>query len=63
MQGKCMEDFIKFTTIRNENVAVRKSTIMAIIENEDDENVKVITEYDDYETEESFDSIISKLTK
>lgn len=58
-----MEDFIKFTTIRNENVAVRKSTIMAIIENEDDENVKVITEYDDYETEESFDSIISKLTK
>ena len=56
-----MEDFLKFKTFCGK-VAIRKSAILSIYEDDDDEDIVHITTDDsDFETNESFDSIISKL--
>lgn len=57
-----MEDFIVFKTYEG-RMAIRKSTILSIYEDEDDEDIVHIETDDgsDFETNESFDSIISKL--
>ena len=62
-----MEDFIIFSNTCGGRTLVRKSTIVGIFEdNEDGEfgNVTVSTsDGDEFGTNDSFDSIISKLTK
>lgn len=62
-----MEDFIIFSNTCGGRTMVRKSTIVSIFEdNEDDTlgNVTVSTsDGDEFGTNDSFDSIISKLTK
>ena len=56
-----MNDFIVFKTYEG-RMAIRKSTILSIYEDEDDENITpVVTDESDFEVEDSFDSIISKL--
>lgn len=59
-----MEDFIIFSNTCGGNTAIRKSEI-AVIHEDDDEEVVLVTLKDgiEYDTNESFDSIISKLTK
>lgn len=57
-----MNDFLVFKTFY-EKVAIRKSTIASVYEDDDDKDI-VHIETDngsDFETNESFDSIISKL--
>lgn len=57
-----MEDFIVFKDVCNKENAVRKSAIISIYEDENEDGVVCITTIDsDFETNESFDSIISKL--
>lgn len=56
-----MEDFLTFKTFCGK-VAIRKSAIISVYEDDDDEDIVHITTDDsDFETNESFDSIISKL--
>lgn len=56
-----MNDFIVFRTYEGK-MAIRKSTILSIYEDEDDGNIThVVTDESDLEVEDSFDSIISKL--
>ena len=56
-----MNDFIVFK-IYEGRMAIRKSTILSIYEDEDDENIThVVTDENDFKVEDSFDSIISKL--
>ena len=57
-----MNDFLVFKTYEG-RMAIRKSTILSIYEDEDDENITHIETNDgsDFEVEDSFDSIISKL--
>lgn len=59
-----MEDFIIFSNTCDGKIAIRKSEI-AIINEDYDEEVTSITLKDgiEYDTQETFDSIISKLTK
>lgn len=57
-----MEDFIVFDNVYCKKVAVRKSTILSVYEDEDTDDVVCISTNDEnFETNESFDSIISKL--
>lgn len=57
-----MNDFLVFKTFCGK-VAIRKSTIASVYEDDDDEDIVHIETDDgsDFETNESFDSIISKL--
>ena len=57
-----MNDFLVFKTFYGK-VAIKKSTITSIYEDDDDEDIVHIETDDssDFETNESFDSIISKL--
>lgn len=56
-----MNDFIVFRTYKSK-MAIRKSTILSIYEDEDDGNIThIVTDESDLEAEDSFDSIISKL--
>jgi hypothetical protein len=57
-----MNDFLVFKTFYGK-VAIRKSTIVSVYEDDDDEDIVHIETDDgsDFETNESFDSIISKL--
>lgn len=57
-----MNDFILFNDVYGKKNAVRKSAIISIFEDEDDGDVVcVVTDDSNFETKESFDSIISKL--
>lgn len=57
-----MNDFILFNDVYGKKNAVRKSAIISIYEDEDDDDVVcVVTDDSNFETRESFDSIISKL--
>ena len=57
-----MNDFVLFNGVYGKKNAVRKSAIISIYEDEDDEDVvHVETDDENFETNESFDSIISKL--
>jgi hypothetical protein len=62
-----MEDFIIFSNTCGGRTMVRKSTIVSIFEDNEDAtlgNVTVSTsDGDEFVTNDSFDSIISKLTK
>ena len=59
-----MEDFIVFDNVYGKKNAVRKSVIISVYEDEDtDDVVCVSTNDENFETNESFDSIISKLAK
>ena len=57
-----MNDFLVFKTFFGK-VAIKKSTITSVYEDDDDEDIVHIETDDgsDFETNESFDSIISKL--
>lgn len=57
-----MNDFLAFKTFFGK-VAIRKSTIASVYEDDDDKDIVHIKTDDssDFETNESFDSIISKL--
>lgn len=56
-----MNEFLVFKTFCGK-VAIRKSAILSIYEDDDDEDiVHVTTDDSDFESNESFDSIISKL--
>lgn len=56
-----MNDFVVFRTYEG-RMAIRKSEILSIYEDEDDGNIThVVTDESDLEAEETFDSIISKL--
>lgn len=59
-----MEDFIIFSNTCGGNTAIRKSEI-AVIHEDYDEEVTLITLKDgiEYDTHETLNSIISKLTK
>ena len=59
-----MEDFIIFSNTCGGNTAIHKSEI-AVIHEDDDEEVTSIALKDgiEYDTQETFNSIISKLTK
>jgi len=57
-----MEDFIIFKDVYNKENAVRKSAIISICEDEDEDGVVCITTIDSsFETREPFNSIIYKL--
>lgn len=62
-----MEDFIIFSNTYGGRIMVRKSAIVCIFEYNEDAtlgNVAVSTiDGDEFSTNDSFDSIISKLTK
>lgn len=59
-----MGDFIIFSNICNGHTLVRKSAVKDVYENADDQEVTVtLDDGTEYETTESFDSIVSKLTK
>ena len=60
-----MEDFIIFSNTCGGNTAIRKSEIAVIHEEDDDEEVTSVALKDgiEYDTHETFESIISKLTK
>lgn len=59
-----MEDFIIFSNTCGGNTAIRKSEI-AVIHEDDDKGVISVALKDgiEYDTHETFESIISKLTK
>lgn len=57
-----MEDFMIFNDVYGKKNTVRKSAIISVYEDEDDDDVVCVTTDDsNFETNESFDSIISKL--
>lgn len=57
-----MEDFIVFDNVCGKKNAVRKSAIISVFEDEDEDDVVYISTNDEnFDTNESFDSIISKL--
>lgn len=59
-----MEDFIIFSNTYGGRAMVRKSVIVNVCEDEIDGDVAVgLADGSGFETSESFDSIISKLTK
>lgn len=57
-----MEDFIVFDDVYGKKNAVRKYVIISVYEDEDNV-VCISTNNENFETNESFDSIISKLAK
>ena len=57
-----MEDFIVFDDVYGKKVAVRKSAIVSIYEEENEDDVVCVsTNNSDFEIPATFDSIISKL--
>ena len=57
-----MEDFIVFDDVYGKKNAVRKSAIVSIYEEENEDNVVCVsTNNSDFEIPAAFDSIISKL--
>lgn len=58
-----MEDFIIFSNTCGGRTLVNKDDIIAVHEDDVEGEVTVVTTYQEYMTSESFDSIISKLTK
>ena len=59
-----MNDFILFDDVNGKKNAVRKSAIFSVYEDEDDDNIVIVaTKEVNFGTNESFGSIISKLTK
>lgn len=59
-----MEDFIIFSNAYGGRTIVRKSVIVDVCEDDIDGDVTVgLADGNGFETSESFDSIISKLTK
>lgn len=61
-----MEDFIIFSNVNEGRTLVRKSEVVSIHEDNEDNETEVVIETsngDEFGTTESFDSIISKLTK
>lgn len=58
-----MEDFIIFSNTCGGRTLVNKDDIIAVHEDDVEGEVTVVTTDQEYMTSESFDSIISKLTK
>ena len=61
-----MEDFIIFSNVNEGRTLVRKSAVVSVHEYNEDDDLEVIistSDGDEFGTTESFDSIISKLTK
>lgn len=61
-----MEGFIIFSNVNEGRTLVRKSEVVSIHEDNEDNETEVvigISNGDEFGTTESFDSIISKLTK
>ena len=59
-----MNDFIVFDDVYGKKNAVRKSAIVSIYEEENEDNIVCVsTNNSDFEVPATFDSIISKLTK
>nr|DAJ78061.1 MAG TPA: hypothetical protein [Caudoviricetes sp.] len=58
-----MEDFIIFSNTCGGRTLVNKDDIIAIHEDDVEGEITVVTTDQEYMTSESFDSIISKLTK
>lgn len=61
-----MEDFIIFSNVNEGRTLVRKSAVVSVHEDnsDDDHDVLISTsDGDEFSTTESFDSIVSKLTK
>lgn len=59
-----MEDFIIFSNTYGGNTVIRKSEIAVIHEGDDEEVVSIaLKDGIEYDTHETFNSIISKLTK
>lgn len=59
-----MEEFITFSNTVGGRVMIRKSTIVSIYEDDPEGAVTVSTsDGDEFGTNDSFDSIVSKLTK
>lgn len=61
-----MEDFIIFLNVNEGRTLVRKSEIVSIHEDNEDNETEVVigtSNGDEFGTTESFDSIISKITK
>ena len=58
-----MEDFIIFSNTCGGRTLVNKDEIIAVHEDDMEGDVTVVTTDQEYMTSESFDSIISKLTK
>lgn len=59
-----MEDFIIFSNTCGGNIAIRKSEIAVIYEGDDEEVVSItLKDGTEYDTHETFNSIILKLKK
>nr|DAF91875.1 MAG TPA: hypothetical protein [Podoviridae sp. ctZkC8] len=58
-----MEDFIIFSNTCGGRTLVRKSAVVSVHEDDVEGEINVSTNDADFMTSESFDSIISKLTK
>lgn len=58
-----MEDFIIFSNTCGGRTLVNKDDIIAVHEDDVEGEITVVTTDQEYMTSESFDSIISKLTK
>lgn len=58
-----MEDFIIFSNTTGGRTLVRKSAIVSVHEDDAEGEVEIQTTDTDYATSESFDSIVSKITK
>ena len=61
-----MEDFIIFTNVNNGRTLVRKSAVVSVHEDNEDDDLEIVistSDGDEFGTTESFDSIIKKLTK
>ena len=61
-----MEDFIIFSNVVGGRTMVRKSSIVSVHENNEDDESEVVvstSDGDEFGITESFDSIVSKLTK
>lgn len=58
-----MEEFIVFLNTVGGRTAVRKSKVVSIFEDDMDGEVIISSADDDFHTTESFDSVMSKLTK
>lgn len=61
-----MEDFIIFSNVNAGRTLVRKSAVVSVHEDNEDNDTEVVigtSDGDKFGTTESFDSVISKLTK
>ena len=58
-----MEDFIIFSNTIGGRTAVKKSKVVSVFEDDMEGEVVVSSADDDFHTTESFDSVMSKLTK